>query len=338
MLPPHCHRRIRVAEQADLAAVRGVAADLSALAGLGAEAAGRLQIIVSELATNLLRHATGGGEMMMRVLASPAGVECLALDRGPGIADLGLALADRPAMAAAAGGSLGVGLGAVRRLSGRFAIDSVASRGTTVLARVLEEEAGRSPHAFDWGGAMLPISGAAHCGDGWVVRADGLVAVVDGLGHGEAAAIAARRAEAVIAEARENADPRAVLLAVHEALRGTRGAVAAIASLRPHEIAWSSVGNVTALLLRRDSHASLAGRWGIAGYNAAPPPTAHEAWAPGDQLLLHSDGCARLGQIFAERHMRHLDPTLAAAILLREGGGRTDDQTVLLLRNPEPSR
>ena len=50
MLPPHCHRRVRVAEQADLAAVRGVAADLAAAAGMGEQAAGRVQLVVAAIA------------------------------------------------------------------------------------------------------------------------------------------------------------------------------------------------------------------------------------------------------------------------------------------------
>lgn len=336
MLPQHCHSRVRVAEQADLAAVRGLAADLAATAGLSAEAAGRLQLIVSELATNLLRHAAGGGVVMLRVLDPPRAVECIGLDQGPGIADLGAALADRAVHGSGAGGSLGYGLGAVRRLADHFDIHSEPAAGTAILARVAQGPSGAPMLPFDWGAVMLPMSGAAHCGDGWVVHRSGLVAVIDGLGHGEGAAIAARRAEALIHASPDEADPRAVLVAIHQALRNTRGAVVAVARIGARDIAWSSVGNVTALLLRRAGEAtSLPGRWGIVGYNASPPPTALEAWAPGDHLILHSDGCARLAQVFAERRLRHVDPTLAAAILLRDGGGAIDDQTVLVLRNPE---
>ncbi|MBP2314278.1 ATP-binding protein [Azospirillum soli] len=336
MLPAHCHHRVRVAEQADLTAVRGVAADLSG--ALDEEVAGRVQLVVSELATNLLRHAKAGGAILLRRLERPAGVECIALDQGPGIADLGAALADRTDPEPRAGLGLGYGLGAVRRLSERFDIHSEAGVGTAVLSHVLARGPGEKGPPFAWGAVMLAMSGGEHCGDGWLVRPDGFVVALDGLGHGEAASIAARRAEAVAGAAAHGDDPQTVLAAMHEALKGTRGAVAAVLRLTEGRIDHSSVGNIAMTIIRRSgamatTTSALSGRWGVVGYNGAPPPTASESWGPGDHLVLHSDGCARLAELFLERRLRHVDPALAAAVLLRDGGARVDDQTVIVLRN-----
>ena len=85
---------------------------------------GRVPLIVTELATNLLLHATGG-EIIIRMLPAEAapGLEIVALDRGPGIADLQRCMAD----GYSGGGTRGCGLGAVRRLSTEFDIYSIAA-------------------------------------------------------------------------------------------------------------------------------------------------------------------------------------------------------------------
>jgi len=335
MLPAHCHHRIRVAEQADLAAVRGAAAELSAAAALDEEAAGRVQLVVSELATNLLHHADGGGAILLRRLDVPGGVECVALDRGPGISDLAAALADWAAPEPRAGQGLGYGLGAVRRLSERFDIHSEAGIGTAVLSRILKQGTKAAETAFECGTVMLPMSGGDHCGDGWFVRPDGLVVAVDGLGHGEAASIVARRAETIAGGAAQSDNPQTVLAAMHDSLRGTRGVVAAVLRLTDRSIEYSSVGNIAMTIIRRSGTTALTGCWGVVGYNAVPPPPARETWEPGDHLVLHSDGCTRLADTFLVRRLRHVDPVLAAAVLLRDGGARVDDQTVIVLRNSQ---
>ncbi|HEY0836980.1 MAG TPA: ATP-binding protein [Azospirillum sp.] len=349
MLPSHCHRRVRVTEQADLSAVRCTAADLAAAAALGDEAAGRVQLVVCELATNLLRHARGGGVILMRQLGLPGeaseGFECIALDQGPGIEDLGRALADRHDPEPVAGRGLGYGLGAVRRLSDGFDIHSIPGTGTAVLARVhaaapVPADTADGPRpgwAFEWGAVMLPMAGDDHCGDGWLIRPDGLVMVVDGLGHGEAASLAARRAEDVARRTTAHHDPQAVLSAMHEALRGTRGAVAAALRVGHGRIDYACVGNIVATIVRRDGTTSLPERWGVIGYNAVPPASTTAPWGAGEHVILHSDGCSRVVDLFVERRLRHVDPALAAAVLLRDGGTRVDDQTVVVLRNTHPA-
>lgn len=157
--------------------------------------------------------------------------------------------------------------------------------------------------------------------------------MVDGLGHGEAASVAARRAETFFATASVDQDSQSILVAMHDALRGTRGAAACVLRLHPDDVEFSSVGNITAAVLSRAGSTSLGGRWGVLGYNAVPPPATHVPWGPGDQVVLHSDGCSNLMDLVADRHLRHVDPALAAAVLLRDGVGRIDDQTVVVLTN-----
>jgi serine/threonine-protein kinase RsbT len=91
----------------------------------------RVSLAVSELATNLVRHAQGG-ELRLAIVegARGRGLEVESRDAGPGIADLGLALQDSYSTS----GGLGSGLPAARRLMDEFAITSDLS-GTRVVAR-----------------------------------------------------------------------------------------------------------------------------------------------------------------------------------------------------------
>ncbi|MDO9712956.1 ATP-binding protein [Paracraurococcus lichenis] len=355
MLPVHCHHRVHIASQADLVTARAVMTELIADADLDEEDLGRVRIIVAELATNLLRHAGGGVLLLRRQLAADAsgralvganGVECLALDRGPGIADLEVALAGRRNLNAfpgqGQGQGLGHGLGAVRRLSDRFDIHSEPGLGTAVMAQVQGRGSQALPMSlvtfpFGVGATMLPMTGCSACGDGWAARPDGLVLVVDGLGHGDAASAAARCVESVFSTVPADQDLQAILAAIHSALRGTRGAAVMVLRLGATTVEVSAIGNIAGKVLSRAGAIPLGSRWGIVGYNAAPPPSACVPWHPGDLVILHSDGCVRLTDLVDERHLRHVDPTLAAAVLLRDCTVRVDDQTIMVLANRRPA-
>ncbi|MFZ0228478.1 MAG: ATP-binding protein, partial [Mycobacterium sp.] len=89
------------------------AAALADEAKLGATEGGSLAIVVTEMATNLIKHA-GSGTMVVESFAhnGGSGVRVLSLDKGPGIRDLSGALRDGYSTA----GSSGSGLGAMKRL------------------------------------------------------------------------------------------------------------------------------------------------------------------------------------------------------------------------------
>lgn len=92
----------------------------------------RLGTVTLELARNALVHG-GGGEMVLRRLCAGGrvGLEMLVADNGPGIKDLEQAMTDGYSTT----GGLGTGLGAARRLSDEFEIDSQPGGGTRILIR-----------------------------------------------------------------------------------------------------------------------------------------------------------------------------------------------------------
>ncbi|MBU0492841.1 MAG: anti-sigma regulatory factor [Chloroflexi bacterium] len=91
----------------------------------------RIETVILELGRNIVQHA-GHGEIVIRVVSRQdrLGLQVRALDRGPGIPDIELALQDGYSTS----GSLGMGLGATRRLMDEFSIESGAGRGTSVTA------------------------------------------------------------------------------------------------------------------------------------------------------------------------------------------------------------
>src|SRR5262249_15768002 len=151
-----------------------------------------------------------------------AGIEVLALDRGPGMADVGRCRRDGFSTA----GTPGTGLGAIARLSAVAGGYSPPPGGTAGPA---PPGGGGGPRrAGPRGGGGVEVGG-----DAWAVTSEGgraLLLVADGLGHGPLAAEASRAAARVFRE-NPGLGPAGVLQAAHQALRGTRGAAVAVAEL-----------------------------------------------------------------------------------------------------------
>ena len=111
---------------------------------------GQVGLVVSELATNLARHAKRG-EILLRPIrhddgdSGPEGVEILAIDAGPGMPDAVLSRRDGFSTA----GTLGHGLGAIERQSDFFQLYTQPS-GTVALARFWGSTGppGRAPAAL----------------------------------------------------------------------------------------------------------------------------------------------------------------------------------------------
>ncbi|WP_433887868.1 ATP-binding protein [Streptomyces sp. CA-111067] len=149
---------------------RGAVAALCRRLGFTDRRAAEVVLAVTELVTNMRQHAVDGS-LLLRVLRTPltAGVEVVVTDGGPGMADVPAALRDGMSTA----GTLGIGLGAVRRLADVFDVHSRSGLGTVQLARFwpapLPEGAAAEPAV---GGVTRPISGEQVCGDAWAARSD----------------------------------------------------------------------------------------------------------------------------------------------------------------------
>jgi serine/threonine protein phosphatase PrpC len=189
-----------------------------------------------------------------------------------------------------------------------------------------------------WGVATLALEGQRESGDLHLVRAvhDGvLIAVVDGLGHGEEAAAAARLAVTALDQYAEE-PPLSLLQRCHLALKGSRGVVMSLARLdaRHGTLTWVGVGNVEGVLhhadwSERSARASLVTRGGIVGSEIPAVQAAVIPVGAGDTLVFATDG---IGTGFLADVSARDDPQgIADQILARYGKG-TDDALVLVAR------
>jgi hypothetical protein len=148
---------------------------------------------------------------------------------------------------------------------------------------------------------MRSRRGEATSGDLAVVTAlpEGvLVAGIDGLGHGDEAARAARRAADVVRQS-PSQDLALLVQRCHDALKGTRGAAITLAfvSLSEGRVTWLGVGNVEGRVLSGDPSAtqpkgSLPLGPGVPGHELPPVRATRLELRTGDVIVLATDGVA----------------------------------------------
>jgi hypothetical protein len=292
-------------------------------------------LVVTEAATNIVQHA-GRGEILLRPFAldAPASLEMLALDKGPGIANVAQALRD----GFSTGGSSGHGLGAIARLSTFFEISSAPGKGTALLARIgrLKSKRPAEP-GLEWGVVCVPKREEEFCGDAWAVtagRVRNTILIVDGLGHGLHAFDAARQA---LRAFREHAGerPESILNALHQNLRGTRGAVAAVAETDwdKRELRWAGAGNIAGSLVPVEGKASsLVSYSGTVGQNVTRFQEFTHGWPDEGLFISHSDGLSRRWELESYPGLTRKDPSLIAGVLYRDFASRLDDVVVFVGR------
>lgn len=311
------------------------AAQAAADMGWGEVDAGRLALVVTELGTNLHRHAQSG-RMLIAARAQAGEVEVICIDEGPGIPDIALALQDGHS----SGGTPGTGLGAVRRLASDFDIHSSVPQGTVSVARVRPAAAAPSAMAaLRIGAIRLPAPYESVCGDAWAVATHGAqttVLVADGLGHGPEAAKASQAAIDAFATA-PDADLRDTLQRVHRELQTTRGA--AVCALRVDmqsaTVTYTGAGNIVGRVLSGVFDKSIVTQHGTAGLQIRKPETTTLELPAHALVVLHSDGIETRWSVDLVRSLLQKDPTLVAAVLLRDHTRHRDDATIVVIRQKE---
>lgn len=319
-----------IRDPTDVAAARRGVVQLAAGMGYDETSAGRVAIIVTELAQNLLLHAGGGEILAFADPQHPTGIEIMALDRGAGMADVAACLRDGYSTA----GTSGNGLGAVKRLAREVLINSVPGSGTAVLARVggAAEPAGKSRTTAV---LCVPMPGEAVCGDtaAVVARPDGTVGLLlaDGLGHGLHAAAASSEA-ARLFQKHQIASPAAALAIVHAGLHATRGAAVAIASIDPvaKQVTYGGIGNIAGFVTDTGGTRRMVSHSGTAGHTAARMQEFHYPVHNRPVIVMFSDGLTSSWSPESHPGLFELDPTLIAGVLYRDHARGRDDASVVV--------
>ncbi|MGE0593215.1 MAG: ATP-binding protein [Vicinamibacterales bacterium] len=327
--------RVPIADASWVGEARRAALRLAVSVGLGEARRGDAAIVATELASNLARHAERG-HLLLQGIRSRGGefLEMVAVDSGPGIANLQRCLQD----GYSTGGTAGTGFGAVRRLSDEFDAFSTPGKGTVVVAR-LRAKADGEPTPFIVGTTCLPAPHESVCGDTWRVSAERdrlAVMVADGLGHGPGAEEAALLAADVFARDPFSEDT-AFYAAANAQLGRSRGAAVARAIVRPdRDITFASIGNVAGTLLDVDGRRGFPSQNGIVGTQLRSRiQTQTYAWPRNGLLVMHSDGLTSRWSLdeYPGLLLRH--PATIATILSRDFSRGRDDATAVVVRCAE---
>ena len=298
----------------------------------------RVAQVATEAATNIVQHA-GRGEILLRpiVLEPSPSLEVLALDRGPGMANVAQALRDGFSTV----GSPGMGLGRIVRLSTCFDTHSAPGKGTGILSRISRVAPKRPMEAdLEWGVVCVPKRDEEVCGDAWALttgQGRNTVLIVDGLGHGRLAFEAAQQVLHAFWE-HPGERPESNLKALHEAMRAShtgRGAVAAVAEIdwRQRELRYAGAGNIAGTLVPIEGRASsLVSHSGTLGDNVTRFQEFIHRWPEKGLLILHSDGLSSPWQLESYPGLTQKHPSLVAGVLYRDFANRRDDVVVLVGR------
>ena len=191
---------------------------------------------------------------------------------------------------------------------------------------------------IECGVSGMGLAGQPESGDLHIVKLfpDGcLIGVVDGLGHGPEAAVAARIAVRTL-EDFPTQSPISLVKNCHEQLIGTRGVVMSIASINfmDNTLTWIGVGNVEGIVWRADSRSRplkerILTRSGVVGYQLPRLQEKVLSVTAGDVVIFVTDG---IGNEFAEKiNIQESPQAIADGIFSRHAKG-TDDALVLVTK------
>jgi len=323
---------VQLDENSQVGDARRNAVRIAELSALNETDQGKVAIIATELANNLVRHGTKGEMIIRRCRSTHAdGVEIIAFDRGPGMGDVQKCMED----GFSTGGTSGTGLGAIKRLSTEFDVHSQRPSGTIIVSRLLCSISDASTRGT-CGVICIPAPGESLSGDNWsIAEKEEVISIllVDGLGHGPLAATAADEAVRVF-----NTDPfrePGILIdAIHGSLRSTRGAAVAIAhaNLNQRQIKYAGIGNISGTLISGESSRGLFSHNGTVGLQIRKIQQFEYPWPEKALLIMHSDGLQGRWNLLNAPALMNRDPAVIAGSLYRDHKRGRDDLTVAVVR------
>ena len=290
---------------------------------------GELALLATESSRNVLIHGRGGHVVICGLQEQDRPVaRILAMDHGMGIPNVAKAMADGYSTT----GTMGCGMGAMKRIASRLEVFT-GKQGTIVLLEIGNVP---DPHHLRIAGLAVPYPGERFCGDAWAFHHTSerlLVLLADGLGHGREAFEAADEAVTTFRK-RQEMGPAEILGYLHDALRKTRGAVAAVAEIRPVEgsLVYAGVGNISACVMAGGASRSLVSHNGTLGMVTSRIQEFRTPWMPDSLLVLHSDGLQSRWDLSTYAGLVARHPAVIGAVLLRDFRRQRDDASVVVVK------
>jgi serine phosphatase RsbU (regulator of sigma subunit) len=182
----------------------------------------------------------------------------------------------------------------------------------------------------------VPYPGERVSGDAWSCHQTAertLVLLVDGLGHGREAALAASEAVQTFRKCLQR-KPAEILSYVHDALKKTRGGVAAVAEIRASDktLTYAGVGNAAAVVLSGGSSRSLISHNGTLGVASPKIQEFRIEWPSDGILIMHSDGLHSRWDLYPYPGLLARNPAIIGAALLRDFRRQRDDASVVVVK------
>lgn len=306
---------------------------LAVAAGFSEKKVGELDIVVSEVVSNLVKHA-GGGEVWVAVQQVDGidVLEIISVDNGPGMTDVNRMMGD----GVSTRNTLGHGLGSIKRLSDFLQVYSMKDWGTVMVIRFYKtpKPAFAKPGKAEIRSVVLPKPGEVECGDGTYQKNSSThlkLFIGDGLGHGIEAAKAVEKAGEAFLQCTET-DAVEIIRHINIAVKKTRGLVGTVAVFDWKLAKWQlcGVGNISSRFTGNGFTKNNMPYNGIIGLNVPRSLNAqfmnHEN---GQVLVMASDGLKSKLDTLKYPGIWRYDLSVVSAILIKDFGRFTDDSSVL---------
>lgn len=298
---------------------------------------GIIDIIVAELASNVVKHAAGRAEFLYRFSKENRVVvfEIICLDAGPGMGDVSHSMKDGVTTTK----TLGNGLGALKRLSHTFNVYSILKWGTVCYSKIYAEHQAPTVDSTDVRFSALNVSkrGQTVSGDGYEVKVTKdytNIFVGDGLGHGVEANTAVQVALSNFRIC-SGGDPAGTLEFIHSFVKKTRGLVATAVTIDHRLKKWliCGIGNVATRLCEGLASKNYISYNGIIGLRIPGRFQSHEADFNTHQcLVISTDGVTKHWALSKFPFILRYDPMMLAAVIYKECARGNDDVSILVVR------
>jgi anti-sigma regulatory factor (Ser/Thr protein kinase) len=323
-------QQILVLIDTDVSKARRLGREMAVELGLGKIDVAEIEIVATELATNLLKHRTIDGELVFREIhrETGPGLEIISHDKGPGIRN-----PERVMQAGAStAGTLGIGLSGVKRLMDEFDLQSETGMGTVVTTRKwLKSD---RPPRINFSLLARPYPGESVSGDAWFIKQTSvfsLFAVIDVLGHGPDAHEVAVQLQNILADV--YTQPLLEIVRIcHEKLHQTRGSAMALALIdfSKRHFEHISIGNVETRVYGTQEPIRTFCLNGTLGMAMESHYVTKYPFPAGGTIVMFSDGIN--GRFNIEPGLLEQSPQAIAAYIFDNFKRDSDDATVLVGR------
>jgi anti-sigma regulatory factor (Ser/Thr protein kinase) len=305
-------------------------------AGFNPSRVGTIDIIVSELTSNIIKHAERG-ELLYKFSNENNWklFEIVCIDGGSGIKDIAHSMKDGVSTTK----TLGNGLGALERLSDLFQVYSIVKWGTICYCKIYAEPyvPPADPPLIKFRALNVSMPGQKVSGDGFDVEFNTdhtRIFMGDGLGHGKEAHDAVQLAISNFKLCKKN-NPLEILRFIHEPVKKTRGLVgtAVVADHLLKKWTMCGIGNISTRLYEGVETKSYVSYNGIIGLNIPTTLKNHERELGKHQcLIMSSDGINRRWDLSQFPAILRYDPLMLAAVIYKESARKNDDMSILIAR------